>query len=154
MEESSRCTCCFFRDPDKDGDDPCKGCCSLPKPKRQTPPLGYHKYELRECFPCYYYSSYLVNKFPFVKWLIRYNARWLLSDIIAGLTVGLMVVPQGLAYANIARLPPRVSQECIDHSRVTGLVLYYLPVDACRLTGYFGQGFHVLKTKLVHCSGL
>lgn len=131
MEESSRCTCCFLRDPDEDGDDPCKGCCSLPKPKRQNPPLGYHKYELRECFPCYYYSSYLVNKFPFVKWLIRYNARWLLSDIIAGLTVGLMVVPQGLAYANIARLPPRVSQElCIDHSRVTGLVLYYLPVDA------------------------
>ena len=31
-----------------------------------------------------------------------------MSDIIAGLTVGLMVVPQALAYANIAQLPLEV----------------------------------------------
>ena len=30
------------------------------------------------------------------------------SDVIAGLTVALTVVPQGLAYANIANLPPQV----------------------------------------------
>ena len=31
------------------------------------------------------------------------------GDIIAGITVGLTVVPQSLAYANIAELPPQVS---------------------------------------------
>ena len=30
------------------------------------------------------------------------------SDIIAGLTVALTVIPQSLAYANIANLPPQV----------------------------------------------
>ena len=30
------------------------------------------------------------------------------GDIIAGITVGLTVVPQSLAYANIAELPPQV----------------------------------------------
>ena len=30
------------------------------------------------------------------------------SDLIAGITVGLMVVPQALAYASIAGLPPEV----------------------------------------------
>ena len=105
------CACYFCRDPDKDGDNPCRRCFSLPKPKRHTPPLGYRKHELRECLPCFQ-VSYLFDKFPFVRWLIRYNARWLISDIIAGLTVGLMVVPQGLAYASIANLPPRVSGTC------------------------------------------
>lgn len=31
------------------------------------------------------------------------------SDLIAGLTVGLTVIPQGLAYAVVAGLPPQVS---------------------------------------------
>lgn len=30
------------------------------------------------------------------------------GDLIAGLTVGLTVIPQGLAYAQIAELPPQV----------------------------------------------
>ena len=43
-----------------------------------------------------------------MRWLVRYNLRWLVADVIAGLTVGLMVVPQALAYAHIARLPLHV----------------------------------------------
>lgn len=34
--------------------------------------------------------------------------RNLQCDAIAGLTVGLTVIPQGLAYAKIANLPPQV----------------------------------------------
>jgi len=30
------------------------------------------------------------------------------GDIIAGLTVALTVIPQGLAYASVAQLPPQV----------------------------------------------
>jgi hypothetical protein len=31
--------------------------------------------------------------------------QWLMSDIIAGVTVGIVVVPQGMGYAKIAQLP-------------------------------------------------
>lgn len=44
---------------------------------------------------------------PITRWLPNYSCGSLLRDIIAGLTVGLMVVPQGLAYATIADLPPQ-----------------------------------------------
>lgn len=43
--------------------------------------------------------------FPILTWLPKYELNWLQCDLIAGLTVGLTVVPQGLAYAQIAGLP-------------------------------------------------
>lgn len=43
---------------------------------------------------------------PIFKWVPKYNVTKLRGDIVAGLTVGLMVVPQSLAYASIAGLPP------------------------------------------------
>ena len=36
------------------------------------------------------------------------------GDVIAGLTVGLTVIPQGLAYAAVAELPPQVLNNCIQ----------------------------------------
>ncbi|EAR02051.1 SulP family inorganic anion transporter [Maribacter sp. HTCC2170] len=46
------------------------------------------------------------NFFPFQDWLSKYNKSFLLKDLIAGLTVGIILVPQGMAYAMIAGLPP------------------------------------------------
>jgi SulP family sulfate permease len=43
---------------------------------------------------------------PILEWLPNYNRAWLKGDINAGLTVGIMLVPQGIAYAMIAGLPP------------------------------------------------
>lgn len=42
---------------------------------------------------------------PIVSWLPNYNLKWLQMDILAGLTVGMTVVPQALAYADVAGLP-------------------------------------------------
>lgn len=50
-------------------------------------------------------AQYALDKFPIIGWLPRYNYRWLLNDVIAGLTVGLMLIPQGLSYAKIATIP-------------------------------------------------
>jgi sodium-independent sulfate anion transporter 11 len=50
-------------------------------------------------------ARYLVDKVPIVQWLPRYNPRWLLADSMAGLTIGVMMIPQGLAYAKIATIP-------------------------------------------------
>ena len=48
----------------------------------------------------------LVNVFPFLDWLTSYKKSWFKGDISAGLTVGVMLIPQGIAYAMIAGLPP------------------------------------------------
>ena len=49
----------------------------------------------------------MLNKiFPILNWLPNYKKSFLTGDVIAGLTVGIMLIPQGMAYAMIAGLPP------------------------------------------------
>lgn len=43
---------------------------------------------------------------PILSWLPNYNKEALSGDLSAGLTVGVMLIPQGIAYAMIAGLPP------------------------------------------------
>ncbi|WP_396638323.1 SulP family inorganic anion transporter [Maribacter sp. R77961] len=43
---------------------------------------------------------------PIFQWLPNYKKSYLSGDISAGLTVGIMLIPQGMAYAMIAGLPP------------------------------------------------
>ena len=43
--------------------------------------------------------------FPILDWLPRYGRVEFLGDLPAGLTVGVMLIPQGMAYAMIAGLP-------------------------------------------------
>ncbi|XP_035715824.1 sodium-independent sulfate anion transporter isoform X2 [Folsomia candida] len=47
------------------------------------------------------------RKFPMIRWLPNYSTDKLVSDIVAGFTVGLTILPQGLAYAQVAGLPPQ-----------------------------------------------
>ena len=44
--------------------------------------------------------------FPIIKDLLTYNQATLFSDLIAGLSIAVIVIPQGLSYAMIAGLPP------------------------------------------------
>lgn len=46
---------------------------------------------------------------PGARWLRGYTAQYAVADLIAGITVGLTVLPQGLAYATLAGLEPQVS---------------------------------------------
>ncbi|KAI1647827.1 sulfate permease [Daldinia loculata] len=50
-------------------------------------------------------KQYLADKLPIVQWLPRYSPPWLLQDFMAGLTIGVLLIPQGLAYAKIATIP-------------------------------------------------
>ncbi len=43
---------------------------------------------------------------PFLGWLPAYKKTDFTKDLVAGLTVGIVLVPQGMAYAMIAGLPP------------------------------------------------
>lgn len=49
--------------------------------------------------------EYLTEKLPIAQWLPYYDYRWLFQDIIGGITIGVMFIPQGLAYAKIATIP-------------------------------------------------
>lgn len=45
---------------------------------------------------------------PFTDWLFRYEKKNLLGDLTAGVIVTVMLIPQSLAYAMLAGLPPEV----------------------------------------------
>ncbi|GAB0095086.1 sodium-independent sulfate anion transporter [Sergentomyia squamirostris] len=47
----------------------------------------------------------LYKRLPILNWLPKYTSSDALGDIVAGITVGLTVIPQALAYAGIAGLP-------------------------------------------------
>lgn len=44
---------------------------------------------------------------PILNWLSSYNKDWLRFDIIAALSVWALLVPQGIAYASVAGMPPQ-----------------------------------------------
>ncbi|XP_041446781.1 solute carrier family 26 member 6 isoform X2 [Xenopus laevis] len=51
--------------------------------------------------------SLLLNYIPVLRWIHRYPFKeWILGDVISGLSVGIMQLPQGLAYSLLAGLPP------------------------------------------------
>ncbi len=43
---------------------------------------------------------------PILQWLPSYNKTYFRSDLLAGLTVAVLLVPQGMAYALLAGMPP------------------------------------------------
>lgn len=65
---------------------------------------------------------YFVRLFPIFGWITRYNVGWLTGDIIAGLTVGIVLVPQSMSYATIATLPPQYGL----YSAFVGTMVYCL----------------------------
>ncbi|KAK4196286.1 putative sulfate permease 2 [Triangularia verruculosa] len=66
-------------------------------------------------------KHYFRELFPFWGWIFHYNLTWLLGDLIAGITVGFVVVPQGMAYAGLAKLPPEFGL----YTSFVGFFLYW-----------------------------
>lgn len=50
----------------------------------------------------------LARYFPILDWARTYNGITLTSDVVAALIVTIMLIPQGIAYAMLAGLPPEV----------------------------------------------
>ena len=46
---------------------------------------------------------------PILSWLPKYQRLWLRTDLIAGLTVVALLIPEGMAYAEIAGVPPQTA---------------------------------------------
>ena len=46
--------------------------------------------------------------FPPAQWIPAYQAGWFRGDLFAGITLGAYAIPEGVAYATLAGLPPQV----------------------------------------------
>ena len=44
--------------------------------------------------------------FPILDWILKYKPEYFKNDLVAGITVAILLIPQGMAYALIAGLPP------------------------------------------------
>ena len=66
--------------------------------------------------------SALTQYLPFLDWLVHYRRDDLVGDLLAGLIVTIMLVPQGMAYALLAGLPPQVGL----YASIVPLVIYGL----------------------------
>lgn len=64
---------------------------------------------------------YFYSLFPFLSWIGMYNVQWLIGDLVAGITVGAVVVPQGMAYALLANLPAQYGL----YSSFMGVLVYW-----------------------------
>ncbi|MFU2487841.1 SulP family inorganic anion transporter [Thauera sp. WH-1] len=84
-------------------------------------------------------TSRLHRLLPFLAWPAQWRAGGVRGDLLAGLTVALVMVPQALAYAKLAGLPPHV-----------GLYAALIPAVVAALFGSCGQ----LSTGPVALTGL
>lgn len=64
----------------------------------------------------------LTRALPFLDWLVHYRRENLVGDLMAGLIVAIMLVPQGMAYALLAGLPPQVGL----YASIAPLIIYGL----------------------------
>ncbi|KAI9566505.1 sulfate transporter family-domain-containing protein [Boletus coccyginus] len=64
--------------------------------------------------------DYFISLFPIFGWITRYNFGWLTGDLIAGITVGIVLVPQSMSYAQLATLPAQYGL----YSSFVGVLIY------------------------------
>ena len=75
--------------------------------------------------------DWLTSVFPFLLWWPRVNRNTLKADAMAGLTGAIVVLPQGVAFAVIAGMPPEYG-------------LYAAMVPAI-IAALFGSSWHLVS---------
>ncbi|XP_075969189.1 sodium-independent sulfate anion transporter-like [Anticarsia gemmatalis] len=65
-----------------------------------------YRRRIKKCLQDTCSAKTLKKRVPVLEWLPKYKLSYIIQDFIAGITVGLTAIPQGIAYAVIAGLPP------------------------------------------------
>jgi high affinity sulfate transporter 1 len=71
----------------------------------------------------------LTRYLPILGWLPKYERSWLRTDLIAGLTVVALLIPEGMAYAQIAGMPPQTA----FYAAPIGLLAFAIFGTSCQL---------------------
>ena len=82
---------------------------------------------------------------PILTWLPTYDKAWLRPDIIAGLTIMALLVPEGMAYAQLAGVPP----ETAFYAAPAGLILYALFGTSRQLVVAVSSAIAVMSASIV-----
>ena len=77
------------------------------------------------------YPEWLLRLFPVLTWKDRVNSRTLRADILSGITVAIVVIPQAVAFASIAGMPPQY-----------GLYAGMIPPI---VAAFFGSSWHLMS---------
>ncbi len=76
-----------------------------------------------------FYWKHLKRRLTVLDWFPKINPKFISADLVAGITVGIMCIPQGMADALLATLPP-----------VNGLYVCFFP---CIIYALFGTSPHL-----------
>ena len=85
---------------------------------------------------------------PVLTWLPGYQSKWLRFDIIAGLTIMALLVPEGMAYAQLAGVPPQTA----FYAAPAGLILYAIFGTSRQLVVAVSSAVAVMSASII--SGL
>lgn len=96
----------------------------------------------------------LYKRLPILQWLPKYTiGEHGISDLVAGVTVGLTVIPQAIAFANVAGLPPQVSRSGLrifanrrSISRSYDIIIRYLFTIVVYIDGYIPHAHATCST--------
>ncbi|MEJ2106117.1 MAG: SulP family inorganic anion transporter [Acidiferrobacteraceae bacterium] len=77
------------------------------------------------------HASWQLRMFPVLRWKHRISAQTIRADLLSGLTVAIVVVPQAVAFASIAGMPPQY-----------GLYAGMIPPI---IAAFFGSSWHLMS---------
>jgi hypothetical protein len=85
---------------------------------------------------------YVVGRMPILRWLPNYSPSWIINDAVAGITNGMLLIPQAIAFAFIAGIPIQ-----------DGLLASWLPPVIYTIMGtskgmYYASSCRILANKL------
>ena len=69
-----------------------------------------------------YLTKHLLLRLPIISFIQTYSVSTGVSDLIAGISVGLILIPQGIAFAVLADLPPAYGL----YSSIMGCFIYLI----------------------------
>jgi sulfate permease, SulP family len=82
---------------------------------------------------------------PILGWLPSYERTWLRSDFLAGITIMALLVPEGMAYAELAGMPPQTA----FYAAPIGLLLFAIFGTSRQLVVAVSSAIAVMSASIV-----
>lgn len=87
----------------------------------------------------------MIRHVPILGWLREYQSAWFRADLIAGLTIMALLVPEGMAYAELAGVGP----EAAFYAAPIGLLLYAVFGTSRQLVVAVSSAIAVMSASIV-----